>query len=151
MISDMRRPPRSLAQGGFTLLELMVVIVILGVLASMVVPNVMGNKERADKQKAATDIHALESALDMYRIDNYRYPSTEQGLVALVRLPDIAPVPPNYRAEGYIRRLPKDPWGNDYKILVPGQHSEIDIFSAGPDGVAGSADDVTNWDESNKK
>lgn len=132
-------------QAGFTLLELMVVIVILGVLASMVVPNLMGNKEKADAQKATSDIVALEGSLDMYKLDNHRYPTTEQGLQALVTKPEIAPIPNSYRAGGYIRRLPQDPWGSDYLMVSPGEHGAIDLFSAGPDGEANTADDITNW------
>ena len=97
-------------QRGFTLLEIMVVIVILGILASIVVPNLMGNKDQADRQKAVTDIVALENALDMYKLDNVRYPSTEQGLEALVSKPDGDPIPKNYKDGGYIKRLPDDPW-----------------------------------------
>lgn len=129
-------------QAGFTLLELMVVIVILGVLASMVVPNLMGNKEKADAQKATSDIVALEGSLDMYKLDNHRYPTTEQGLQALVTKPEIAPIPNGYRADGYIRRLPQDPWGNDYLLVSPGEHGAVDVFSAGPDGEANTADDI---------
>lgn len=132
-------------QAGFTLLELMVVIVILGVLASMVVPNLMGNKEKADEQKATSDIVALEGSLDMYKLDNHRYPTTEQGLQALVTKPEIAPIPNGYRADGYIRRLPQDPWGGDYILVSPGEHGAVDVFSAGPDGEANTADDITNW------
>ncbi len=98
-------------QRGFTLLEIMVVIVILGVLASLVVPNLMGNKDKADRQKVMSDLVALESTLDMYRLDNNRYPTTEQGLRALVSKPTVQPEPRNYRQDGYIRRLPRDPWG----------------------------------------
>lgn len=137
-------------QAGFTLLELMVVIVILGILASLVVPNVLGNKERADKQKAVTDIVSLENALEMYKLDNHRFPTTEQGLKALVSKPEIAPIPDNFRDGGYIRRLPKDPWGNEYLMRSPGQHGDIDIFSAGPDGVAGSGDNIANWNNDKK-
>ncbi|ADO49181.1 type II secretion system major pseudopilin GspG [[Enterobacter] lignolyticus] len=136
---------RAVRQKGFTLLELMVVIVILGVLASMVVPNLMGNKERADKQKAVSDIVALEGSLDMYKLDNHRYPTTEQGLQALVTKPEVSPIPSNYRADGYIRRLPQDPWGNEYLLASPGEHGAVDVFSAGPDGEANTADDITNW------
>ena len=132
-------------QAGFTLLELMVVIVILGVLASMVVPNLMGNKEKADAQKATSDIVALEGSLDMYKLDNHRYPTTEQGLQALVTKPEIAPIPNGYRADGYIRRLPQDPWGNEYQLLSPGQHGAIDVFSVGPDGMPDTNDDIGNW------
>ena len=101
---------------GFTLLEIMVVIVILGVLASMVIPNLLGNKEKADTQKVVSDIVALENALDMYKLDNSRYPTTEQGLDALVEIPDVDPEPRDYRDGGYIKRLPSDPWGNDYLL-----------------------------------
>lgn len=132
-------------QAGFTLLEIMVVIVILGILASLVVPNLMGNKEKADHQKAVSDIVALESALDMYKLDNSRYPITDQGLNALVTKPGQPPEPRNYRTDGYIRRLPQDPWGNDYHLRSPGQHGQIDIFSAGPDGEVDSTDDIGNW------
>lgn len=99
-------------QRGFTLLEIMVVIVILGILASLVVPNLMGNKEKADRQKVVSDLVALEGALDMYKLDNSRYPNTEQGLQALVTAPAAEPHARNYPEGGYIRRLPQDPWGN---------------------------------------
>ncbi|MBU9833457.1 type II secretion system major pseudopilin GspG [Rahnella perminowiae] len=134
-------------QQGFTLIELMVVIVILGVLAALVVPNVMGNKERADTQKAVSDIVALENALDMYKLDNHRYPTTEQTLEALVTLPTLSPLPTNYRNDGYIKRLPADPWGNEYMLVSPGEHGAIDVFSAGPDSEPNTADDIKNWVE----
>ena len=122
-------------QRGFTLLEIMVVIVILGILASLVVPNLMGNKEKADRQKVVSDLVALEGALDMYKLDNSRYPNTEQGLQALVTAPAAEPHARNYPEGGYIRRLPQDPWGNEYQLLSPGQHGAIDVFSVGPDGM----------------
>ena len=137
-------------QRGFTLLEIMVVIVIHGILASIVVPNLMGNKEKADRQKAVTDIVALENALDMYKLDNSRYPTTEQGLEALVTKPSGDPEPRNYRDGGYIKRLPKDPWGNDYQLMSPGEHGKIDVFSMGLDGEAGNDDDVGNWNMDQK-
>lgn len=137
-------------QRGFTLMELMVVIVILGVLASLVVPNLMGNKDRADRQKAVSDIVALENALDMYKLDNHRYPTTDQGLDALVVAPTLAPLAENYNPEGYIRRLPADPWGNEYVLISPGEHGAIDISSTGPDGEIGTADDISNWDNDKK-
>lgn len=145
LVIPQRAPRHISAQSGFTLMELMVVIVILGVLASMVIPNLMGNKERADKQKAVSDIVALESALDMYKLDNYRYPTTDQGIQALVTPPELAPRPKNYRDGGYIRRLPRDPWGNDYIIVSPGEHGKVDLFSMGPDGEAYTEDDIGNW------
>lgn len=135
-------------QRGFTLLEVMVVIVILGVLASLVVPNLLGNKEKADQQKVVTDISALEQALDMYKLDNSVYPSTDQALDALVSKPSSTPEPRNYRDGGYIKRLPKDPWGYDYNYVMPGEHGVIDIFSLGADGQEGgegNKTDIGNW------
>lgn len=134
-------------QSGFTLLEVMVVVVILGVLASFVVPNLLANKEKADQQKAITDIVALENALDMYKLDNSVYPTTDQGLDALVSKPS-SPEPRNYRDGGYIKRLPNDPWGNEYQYLSPGDNGTIDIFTLGADGQEGGegvAADIGNW------
>ncbi len=130
---------------GFTLLEVMVVIVILGILASMVVPNLMGSQERANMQKAVSDVTALGTSLSMYKMDNYDYPTTEQGLDALVEQTDIEPEPRRFLEGGYIQRLPKDPWGNDYVLLNPGEHGKMDVFSVGPDGEAGTEDDIGNW------
>ena len=138
-------------QRGFTLLEIMVVIVILGILASLVVPNLMGNKEQADRQNAVSDIVALENALDMYKQDNSRYPTTEQGLEALVSKPQGDPAPRNYKEDGYIKRLPQDPWGNNYQLMSPGEHGKIDVFSLGLDGEAGTDDDIGNWNMDQKK
>ena len=138
-------------QAGFTLLEVMVVIVILGILASLVVPNLMGNKEKADQQKAVSDIVALENALDMYKLDNSRYPTTEQGLEALVSKPQGEPEPRNYKSDGYIKRLPQDPWGGAYQLMSPGEHGKIDVFSMGLDGEAGTDDDIGNWNMDKKK
>lgn len=136
--------PRQAKQRGFTLLEIMVVIVILGLLASFIVPNLMGNKDKADRQKAVSDIVALENALDMYRLDNGRYPNNQQGLAALIAKPATPPVPRNYPEEGYLRRLPQDPWGNDYQLRNPGKTSKIEIVSAGQDGEFDTEDDITN-------
>ena len=130
---------------GFTLLEVMVVIVILGILASMVVPNLMGSQERANVQKAVSDINALETSLSMYKMDNYKYPSTEQGLEALVTETDIEPAPRRFPEGGYVKRLPNDPWGKEYQLLNPGEHGSMDIFSMGPDGEPGTDDDIGNW------
>lgn len=130
---------------GFTLLEVMVVIVILGLLASFVVPNLMGNQEEAARQKVVVDIQQLENALDMYRLRNSFYPTTEQGLAALVSAPTSQPVPRSYPADGFVRRLPKDPWGEDYILVSPGQMGRIDVYSKGPDRVAGTDDDIGNW------
>ncbi|MCW8996358.1 MAG: type II secretion system major pseudopilin GspG [Psychromonas sp.] len=137
-------------QQGFTLLEIMVVIVILGILASMIVPNLMGNKDKADRQKVVSDVVALENAMDMYKLDNGVYPSTDQGVEALVTQPSGSPAPRNYREDGYIKRLPQDPWGNDYILNNPGEHGKIDILSVGPDGEEGTDDDIGNWNLSAK-
>lgn len=139
----------STKQKGFTLLEIMVVIVILGILASMIVPNLLGNKEKADRQKVVSDVVALENALDMYKLDNSVYPSSEQGLDALVTEPSGSPEPRNYREDGYIKRLPQDPWGNEYILLNPGDHGKLDIFSVGLDGEEGTGDDIGNWNLDN--
>ncbi|AGH80124.1 general secretion pathway protein G [Psychromonas sp. CNPT3] len=133
-------------QKGFTLLEIMVVIVILGVLASLVVPNLMGNKDKADRQKVVSDLIALENALDMYKLDNSRYPNTDQGLEALLEKPTASPEPRNYPEDGYIKRLPQDPWGNDYILNSPGEHGKIDVLSVGQDAEEDTEDDIGNWD-----
>ena len=130
---------------GFTLLEVMVVIVILGILASMVVPNLLGSQERANVQKAVQDISALETSLKMYKMDNYDYPTTEQGLEALTAESSIEPVPRRFQEDGYLQRLPNDPWGNAYQLLNPGEYGKMDVFSMGSDGEAGTDDDIGNW------
>ncbi len=130
---------------GFTLLEVMVVVVILGILASMVVPNLMGSQERANMQKAVSDVTALETSLSLYKMDNYDYPSTEQGLEALVEQTDLEPAPRRFPDDGYIKRLPKDPWGSEYILLNPGEQGTMDVFSMGPDREAGTEDDIGNW------
>jgi general secretion pathway protein G len=132
-------------QAGFTLLEVMVVIVILGILASMVVPNLLGSQEKASVQKAVSDINALETSLTMYKMDNYNFPTTEQGLEALVTETDVEPLPRRFQEDGYIKRLPQDPWGNEYQLLNPGEHGKIDVFTMGPDNEAGTEDDIGNW------
>lgn len=132
-------------QKGFSMIELMVVIVILGILATLVVPQVFGQREQATRQKAISDLTGLENAMEMYRLDNGVYPTTEQGLEALVSPPQIDPRPRNYREGGYIRRLPEDPWGNEYRLLSPGQFGRYDIFSVGPDGQPGTDDDIGTW------
>jgi len=130
---------------GFTILEMMVVVVIIGILASMVVPNLMGSQERANMQKAVSDVSALETSLKMYKMDNYDYPSTDQGLEALITLTDIEPQPRRFPEGGYVQRLPNDPWGNEYQLLNPGENSKMDVFSMGPDGEPGTEDDIGNW------
>ncbi len=140
-----RVSPRALAQTGFTLIEILVVVVILGILAAVIVPKIMDKPEQARVAKAKTDIRSLETALDLYRLDNFSYPTTEQGLEALVTMPVGSPEPKNWKAGGYVKQLNKDPWGNPYKFLSPGAKSEIDLYSLGPDGVP-SDDDIGNWE-----
>lgn len=133
-------------QRGFTLIEVMVVVIILGILAAIVVPRVMDRPDVARITKAKQDIRALESALNLYKLDNFRYPSTDQGLQSLVEKPTATPEPRNWKP--YMDRLPKDPWGYDYLYLSPGQHGEIDIFSLGADGQNGGEGvdaDIGNW------
>lgn len=136
-------------QQGFTLLEVMVVLVIIGLLVAIVAPNVLDNQDKAMVQKARADLSSLEQALEMYRLDNFTYPSSEQGLNALVTKPSIAPEPRNYRDNGYIRRLPTDPWGNAYQYRFPGEKGRVDVFSFGADGRIGGEGlnaDIGNWD-----
>lgn len=135
-------------QRGFTLLEVMVVVVILGILAALIVPNIIGRPDEARVIAAKQDIASILQALKLYRLDNHRYPTTEQGLQALVAKPETAPVPENWKAGGYIDRLPKDPWGHPYQYLNPGVHGEIDVFSYGADGAPGGEDrdaDIGSW------
>jgi len=139
---------RRRATSGFTLIEVMVVVVILSVLAAIVVPRVMDRPDEARIVKAKQDIRALESALNLYRLDNYVYPSTEQGIDALVTQPTSPPEPRNWKAGGYLDRLPSDPWGNPYQYLSPGQQGDFDLYSMGADGQLdgqGINADISNW------
>ncbi len=131
-------------QKGFTLIEIMVVVVILGILAAVVVPRIMSRPEEARITKAKQDIRALETALDLYKLDNFNYPTTEQGLEALVTKPGTPPEPKRYREEGYLKKVPNDPWQNPYQFLNPGEHGTVDIFSLGPDQQI-SDDEIGNW------
>ncbi len=133
---------------GFTLIEVMVVVVILGILAAVVVPRIMDRPDTARITKARQDIRVLEGALNLYKLDNHFYPSTEQGLDALAQEPSGDPEPRNWKQGGYIDRLPVDPWGNPYQYLNPGAHGTIDIYSLGADGQLGGNDvsaDIGNW------
>ncbi len=133
---------------GFTLIEVMVVVVIIGILAGLIAPKILGRQQDAMIVKARADIRALESALGMYKLDNFSYPSTDQGLEALIQKPGGTPAPRNWRSGGYVDRLPKDPWGNLYQYMSPGTHAEIDIFSLGADGQLGGTEvnaDIGNW------
>lgn len=137
-------------QSGFSLLEVMVVLVIIGMIMSIVAPNIMGQQEEAAIDKAHLDIQQLETAMNMYRLQNKIYPSTEQGLEALVTKTSIEPVPRRFPDGGFINELPEDPWGNPYQLISPGEIGKFDIFSMGPDGQANTDDDIGNWDESKR-
>jgi general secretion pathway protein G len=135
-------------QRGFTLLEVMVVVVILGILAALVVPKIISRPDEARVIAAKQDIASLMQALKLYRLDNQRYPTTEQGLQALLAKPTGAPIPLNWKPGGYIERLAKDPWGNPYQYLSPGVRGEIDVFSYGADGAPGGEGndaDIGSW------
>lgn len=126
----------------------MIVIVILGVLAALIVPKVIGRPDEARVVAAKQDVSSLMQALKLYRLDNHRYPTTDQSLDALVTKPTIAPIPPNWKSGGYLERLPKDPWGNNYLYLNPGVHGEIDVYSLGADAAAGGEGtdaDIGSW------
>ena len=134
---------------GFTLIEIMVVIVILGILAALVVPKVLERPDEARGIAAKSDIAVIMGALKLYRLDNQRYPTAEQGLAALLAKPEAPPVPPNWKPGGYLERLPKDPWQNPYQYLNPGLKGEIDVYSFGADGQPGGSGkdtDIGSWD-----
>jgi len=136
---------------GFTLIELMVVIVILGILAGLIVPRIMGRPEEAKRAKAIIQIESLETTLKLYKLDNGSYPSTEQGLQALVEPPEVGNLPGNWREGGYLEKgkIPKDPWKNEYIYLCPGTQGDYDIISYGADGEPGGEGknkDITSWD-----
>ena len=136
-------------QQGFTLIEIMVVVVIFGILAALVVPQVMSRPDQAKVTVAQGDIKAIAAALDMYRLDNHVYPSTQQGLEALVKKPSGMPAAKNWNKDGYLKRLPVDPWGNPYQYLAPGSQGPFDLYSLGADGKEGGSEnaaDIGNWD-----
>jgi len=142
-IADRRRA----REGGFTLIEIMVVVVILGILAALVAPNVISRIDDAQINRAKQDIRAVESALHLYRLDNFKYPTTDQGLEALVTQP-ADPSIRNWRAGGYLDKIPVDPWGQPYQYLQPGQNGEFDVFTLGADeqpGGEGINGDIGNW------
>ncbi|BCD89329.1 type II secretion system protein G [Pseudomonas solani] len=138
------------SQAGFTLIEIMVVVVILGVLAALVVPQIMSRPDQAKVTAARADINAIAMALDIYKLDNHGYPGTQQGLDALVSKPSGSPPARNWNPDGYLKRLPVDPWGNPYQFITPGsQGKAYDLFSFGADGRAGGDGlnaDIGNWD-----
>lgn len=135
-------------ESGFTLVELMVVIVIIGLLATVVIVNVMPSRDRAMREKARADISLIEQGLDMYRLDNFTYPTRDQGLRALVARPVGLAEPDRWREGGYLKRLPNDPWGRAYQYANPGKHGAVDVWSWGADGAeggGGDAADIGNW------
>ncbi|KWK55770.1 type II secretion system protein GspG [Burkholderia stagnalis] len=141
-------PRRGRAQRGFTLIEIMVVVAILGILAALIVPKIMSRPDEARRIAAKQDIGTIMQSLNLYRLDNGRYPAQEQGLHALVQKPAIDPMPNNWKDGGYLERLPNDPWGNAYQYLSPGTHGAIDVFSYGADGKAGGDGndaDIGSW------
>lgn len=144
MITDMQQKSR---QKGFTLLEIIVVVAIIAILAAYIAPKVTGRVDDARVSKAKSDIRALDASLELYKLDNFTYPSTEQGLEALVTKPSGAELK-YWRKGGYIKKLVKDPWGNDYQYQFPGSHGEFDIMSLGADAATGGSDenaDIGNW------
>ena len=135
-------------QRGFSLVEILVVLVIMGLLISVVAPTVLNQADDARVKKAYADFKSIETALKIYRLDNYVYPSTEQSLLALVKPSTLDPEPRNFKNEGYLEEIPIDPWGNEYLYLSPGEHGTIDIYSLGADGVSGGegqSADIGNW------
>jgi len=144
-----RQAPRP--EAGFTLIEIMVVVIIIGLLAAVVVPQFLGRVDDARIAKAKEDIQAIETALTMYKLDNFNYPTPELGLKALVEKPN-DPNVKNWRPGGYLKHLNKDPWGNEYQYQDPGSHGEYDVYSFGADGQAGGEGvnaDIGNWNLDN--
>ena len=143
---SLHRPLARAVQRGFTLIELMVVLVIIGVLAALIVPNVIERADDARVTAARTDVNNLMQALKLYKLDNQRYPTGEQGLQALVAKPSAGPAPANWKP--YLEKLPNDPWGNSYKYLNPGLKGEVDVMSFGADGQQGGEGrnaDIGSW------
>ena len=134
---------------GFTIIEIMVVVVIIGLLATLVIPRVIGRGDEAKRTAAQVQIKEVEQALDLYHLDNGFDPTQDQGLDALVTRPNLPPEPQNYRTGGYLKKVPKDPWGREFIYRMPGDHGEYDLLSYGPDGQEGGEEknkDITNWE-----
>ena len=136
-------------QSGFSLIEILVVLVIMGLLISVVAPMVLNRADEARIQKVYADFKSIETALKIYRLDNYNYPTTEQGLQALIKPSSLSPLPRNFKEGGYLAEIPMDPWGRPYLYLSPGENSQVDIYTLGADGISGGDDqnaDVGNWE-----
>lgn len=149
MHMNFQRPQRTTRSRGFTLVEIMVVVVIIGILGALVVPKLLGRTGESRVTAAKVDIATMMQALKLYKLDNQRYPTTEQGLNALIVKPTGGPAANGWKQGGYIEKLPKDPWGNAYQYLSPGLKGEIDVFSYGADGQPGGTGedaDVGSWD-----
>lgn len=136
---------RARMQAGFTLIEVMVVVMIIAILAAVVVPRVMDRPEQAREIRAKQDVQSIQNAMDLYRLDNGSYPSQKQGIAALISKPSGDPVPMNYAADGYLKIKPVDPWGHAYHYDNPGKHGSIDIYSYGKDGKPGAKTVIGNW------
>ena len=148
---DKKTDFRFLDEKGFSFLELMVVVVILGILATYIAPRFMGRTEDAKAVKAKVDIAGLETSFKLYKLDNSNYPTTEQGILALIEKPSTEPVPMNWKEKGYLAKakIPKDPWGREYLYLSPGIHDDYDIISYGADGAPGGDGknkDINSWE-----
>lgn len=144
-----KRRFRPMKRPGFTLIEIMVVVVIIGLLAALVGPRVIGQSDEARQKTTATQIAQLEQVLGLYHLDNGFYPTTSQGLKALVSAPSLPPEPLNYKKGGYMKKVPKDAWGREFVYVCPGDHGDFDIISYGADGQEGgegAAADITNWE-----
>ena len=136
-------------QSGFSLIEILVVLVIMGLLISVVAPMVLNRADEARIQKVYADFKSIETALKIYRLDNYNYPTTEQGLQALIKPSSLSPQPRNFKEGGYLAEVPMDPWGRPYLYLSPGENSQVDIYTLGADGISGGDDqntDLGNWE-----
>lgn len=144
----MNRQTKRSHSAGFSLVEILVVLVIMGLLISVVAPTVLNRADEARVQKVQADFKAIETALKIYRLDNYVYPTTEQGLEALVEPSTLDPEPRNFKEGGYLAEVPRDPWGRPYLYLSPGERGEVDIYSLGADGLSGGEGqnaDIGNW------
>jgi general secretion pathway protein G len=142
------RPESKNSDDGFSLLELMVVVVILSILALVIIPRVIDRPDQARVARVQSDLSVISSAIKLYRLDNFKYPTTAQGLTALVTRPVSEPVPKNWAQNGYLDRLPVDPWGSAYQFLSPGVHDDFDVFSFGADGISGGTGldaDIGSW------